>query len=154
MIEAEAYRRQAWFKTSGGGGSYEQWMIGVSPLVGAYVLRKVILRDFSFMPDVPDATGGRQGVQVEVNRKLTPEPGYELPRLVDEVEGGRFVVDVAALAREVMPDDKWSVLNWSCEVTYSLSEFTETSRRVIVYLDSKMDPRLHWLKQAGELGLG
>lgn len=153
-IEAEAYRRHAWFKTGGGGASYEQWMIGVSPLVGAYVLRKVVLRDISFMPDAPDASGARQAMQVEVNQELTPEPGYQLPRLVDEVEGGRFVVDVAALARQVMLDDDWSIVNWSCEVTYSLSESTETSRRLIVYLDPKMDPRLHWLKQAGELGLG
>lgn len=153
-IEADAFRRHAWFKTGGGGDSYEQWMIGVSPLVGAYVLRKVILRNVSFMPDLPDENGVQSAVQAVVNRELTPEPGYELPRRVDEVDGARFVVNVAALAREVMPDDKWRIVNWSCEVTYSLSEFSDTERRLIVYQDPKMDPRLHWLKQAGELGLG
>lgn len=151
-IEAEAYRHHAWFKTGGGGASYEEWELGVSPLVGAYIIRKVVLRDFHFMPETPDENGIRQGVQIEVNEELTPKKGFELPRLVDEVTGARFVVDVAALARQAVPDDGWSIINWSCEVTYALSEFADAERRVIVYLDHKMDPRLHWLREAGELG--
>lgn len=151
-IETEAYQRHAWFKTGGGGASYDRWEIGVRPLVGAYLLRKVVLRDFQFMPEEPHENGVQSGVSVDVHQELVPKEGT-LPRLVDEVEGVMFVVDVAGLAREAMPGRKWRIDNWSCEVTYSLSEFSDAQRRVIVYRDHKMDPRLHWLREAGELGL-
>jgi len=152
-IEAEVNRRHAWFKTGGGGASYERWEIGIRPLVGAYVLRKVALLDFHFMPQVPNEAGVQAGVRVDVNRIMEPK-GQALPMRVDEVEGAMFELDVAALAREAIPDDQWTILHWSCEVTFSLSEFAESERRVIVYSDPKMDPPLHWLREAGELGLG
>ncbi|GAA3810731.1 hypothetical protein [Cellulomonas soli] len=150
-IEAEVNRRHAWFKT-GGGGAYEAWQFGIRPLIGAYELRKVVLLDFHFMPTVADASGASSSVSVNVNRTMTPL-GQPFPVHVDEVEGARFEVDVAALAREVFADDQWEILHWSCEVTFSLSEFSDSERRVIVFSDPKMDPRLHWLREAGELGL-
>lgn len=151
-IEAEINRRHAWFKTSGGGRSYREWEMLINPLVGAYVLRRVVLRDVDFMPATPGKDGGaRSTVRVDVNRELTPKR-RSMPVPVDEVEGARFEVDIAAIASEAFPDDQWSVVNWSCEITFSLSEFTDSQRRVIVHLDPEMDNRRHRLKQAREFG--
>lgn len=151
-LDADVYRRHAWFKTGGGGATYEKWEFAITPLVGAYVLRKVVLLDFHFMPKTPDAAGVRVGVQVRPNRIMEPK-GRSFPMLVDELQGAMFELDVAALAREVIPHDEWEILQWSCEVTYSLSESADSERRVIVYSNSQMDPRLHRLREAAELGL-
>lgn len=151
-IEAEANRRQAWFKTGGGGVSPEHWQIGIRPLVGAYVLRKVVLLDFHFMPTVDDEPGLRSSRQVDVKVELEPKD-QTFPIHVDEITGALFEVDVAELAAQVFADEHWTIQHWSCEVTYSLSESSESIRRVIVYSNPDMDSRFHWLRQERDLGL-
>lgn len=125
----------------------------VRPLVGAYLLRRVVLRDFEFKFDGPGDDGSRPNQHVEVGRELWPEGDAVMPVHVDEVEGASFAVNVAAIAREAGLDEEWRIANWSCEVTFSLSEFSDSPRRVIVHLDPKRDSRLQWLKQARDLGL-
>lgn len=63
-IEAEVNRRHAWFKTAGGGRSYEDWDLIVIPLVGAYVLRKVVLRDFEFTSSKPGEDGSQSSASM------------------------------------------------------------------------------------------
>jgi hypothetical protein len=150
-IEADLSQRHAWFKTAGGGASFQDWSMWVRPLVGAYVLRRVVLLEFEFMPDTPGEDGSRSSRHVEVRENLTPVNG-DLPMPVDEIGGAEFKVDVAALARRAIPDDTWTILDWSCEVTYSISSFTEIERRTIVHLDPERDPRSHWIREARERG--
>jgi hypothetical protein len=151
-LDVETNRSQASFKMGGGGASYEKWEFAIIPLDGAYVLRKVVLQDIHFMPKTPNAEGVQMGVQVRPDRAMEPK-GRPFPRLVDEFQGAMFELDVAALAREVIPHDDWEVLYWSCEVTYSLSASADGERRVIVYSNSQMDPRLHRLRAASALEL-
>jgi hypothetical protein len=151
-VEADANQRQAWFKTGGGGGSDEHWEITVRPLVGAYELRKVVLLDVSFMPTVDDVPGMRSSRRVDVNVELEPM-GQSFPIPVDEIAGATFEVDIAALARRVFDDDRWQLLHWSCEVTYSLSKSSDIVRRVVVFSNAEMDPRFYWLRQERDLGL-
>lgn len=150
-IEAEVNRRHAWFKTSGG-GRYEDWNLLVIPLVGAYVLRRVVLRDFEFRPRDTGEDGSHSNVHVDVNLELQPK-GSTLPMHVDEIEGAWFSVNLSALAHQAQVSDDWMIVNWSCEVTFSLSEFTDSQRRIIVYHDQEADLRLRRVRESRELGL-
>lgn len=146
-IEVQASQRHAWFKTGGGGNSYEQWRFAIRPLLGAYWLRKVELLDFQLSSEVD----GEQSQTVAFNKDMTPIEGV-LPARVDEVEGVMFEINLVDAAREAFGHDNWRIVSWRCLVTFSLAEADSSERRLIVYLDPSMDPRVHWLRQARELG--
>lgn len=147
-IAAEANRQHAWFKTSGG-GPRTNYEILITPLLGAYVLRKVILHtvEFSRTPGNEDLPGR----VVVADRELLPSRG-SLPMLVDEVDSGWFAADIAGVAAAEGLGDEWRLIDWSCIVTFSLSEFSESSRRVLMHLRPDRDIRLKRLREARELG--
>lgn len=151
-VEAEANRRHAWFKTAGGGPSSHEYEIVIRPLLGAYFLRKVVLQELTLEPLSAEEGETDRSSQLEVNHQLFPKDG-EGTLFVDEAEGAWFTVDFVALIGDACPENQWRVKGWSCMVTFSLSEFSESNRRVAVYSDPADDPRIRWLREARELGL-
>ena len=146
-LEVQASQRHAWFKTGGGGNSYEHWQFAIRPLLGAYWLREVELLDFQLTSEVD----GEQGQTITFNKDMAPIDGA-LPARVDEVEGVMFEINLADAALAAFGHDRWRIGSWRCMVTFSLAEADHSQRRLIVYSDPGMDPRVHWLRQARELG--
>lgn len=145
-LEAQAAQRHAWFKTAGG-GDFRAWEIGVIPLLGTYWVHEVELIDFHLASEID----GESSQTITIGQVMTPIAGT-LPARVDEVEGVRFTFDLEGPANAAFGHSHWRIMNWRCLVTFSLAESDQSRRRLVVHLDPKMDPRVHWLRQARELG--
>lgn len=146
-LEVQASQRHAWFKTGGGGSSYEHWQFDVIPLVGAYWVHSVELLDFRLRSEFD----GEAVQTIEFHKDMIPIRG-SLPARVDEVDGLRFEINLVEPGCAAFGHDEWLIESWRCLVTFSLAESDQSRRRLVVYLDPSMDPRIHWIQQARELG--
>ncbi len=84
---------------------------------------------------------------------MTPLPLRLTALPVDEITGALIEVDVATLAGRVFPHERWRVLHWSYGVTHSLSESSDSVRRVVVHSNPDVDSQFDWLRQERDLSL-
>lgn len=127
-IDAQVSVMQPWFKTAGGGADFHAMDIQLRPLDGAYFLRSVELIDMVFASDQP----GEQPQTVQVGQQLTPAGERTLPTIVDETDGVMFAFDAATRGDAVFGHNDWHVYSWRLLVTISISQSSESTRRVIV----------------------
>jgi hypothetical protein len=135
VINAQLSPLQPWFKTGGGGQDFHAFQFVLIPLDGAYVLHAVELVDFFFTSLVE----GEQGHRVAVSEALTPTD-RAFPAYVDETAGVMFHFDAATLADDAFTHHNWRLESWRLLVTFSLSEKSKSTRRVMVY-SGMDDPR-------------